>query len=475
MRSSVLVCALLAACGSVSANPDSSVPIDSGTATDGPSIADAPAVDSPPLADAGPPDAVPSGPLTVHVWQSGGPAPGVDVVLHDSEGAVLDRSYTGSTGTVVFADVSADSMVTVAMVDGSDYRLTTVMGAGPNDVIDFGDKIGSSTSTQEGLLTVNLPGSAPGPADSYTYNVYVGCSSYWGANLGSAVSLTINSDCFRDSTTLSVLVVAFVSGEPVAYAVETGVTMSGTAPDRTGTVYFSTWRSDFAELDGTVTNAPSGASALMPNLAVYANGLSYEAWSSGSIDLTAGDGTFTGTYPKGLADVVYLMIYLSFGAANQLSIYGMPYTTSVPTSVELDLSTDFLPAIIDVVADSTDPARPTYGWGTATTAVGADFAIVQAQYQQSSPTYVYWSWEIIAPPDVSLPLQAPELPAALSAFVPSPAATLQNAMMGLIDLTVTESYHDFLNTYGASLFEGGEGPPTDTGLRYSIGSVSSGG
>lgn len=391
----------LSACGSVS-NP--------GSLADAPMPppGDAPDVDAPAPPGDGP------GLVQVTVLDpsgSGAPAVGANVVFHGPDGALVKRIGTDTNGKAS-AEVLAGARVTaITVLNGTQYRIKTVLDVRPGDDIVLGEK--PLDATVVGTLNVTLPAHA----DATIYQVSSPCGIAGAtAEAGKpppVISLPILNHCKRATTELSVL--AFNAAvAPVGGLSRQGVGfLTSSAIDLTAQVYAAlpTFTSTYSNLDPAISGlsvgrtVPDGA-----GVSVSANVTRTDTTQSVVVARALGSSARVSTRLSGVGRAFQDIRQDISGAA---ATYG------------LDAQAQLLPWL---PAPSFDAATATLKLPTDTTGTSdakPDAVRVTVSYARTNPNTqvtTSFNWVLFAPDTADIVL--PGLPAEVGDIAPTAADTV---------------------------------------------------
>ncbi len=376
------------------------------------------------LADAAQPEAGPR-PVKVIVLKGGVPEPAVNVVFQDANGAVVEAKATGIDGSASRV-VDPGTMVTVALGSGAARQLVTVIAVQPGDVLTALDDPAETFGSD--AVSVDLPTNPPDGGTLY-YQAHSGaCRSPLSPS--SPIAYAISPPDCEHAGKFPVLAIATDANALVtgfSFKKGNAIGADGGTAQVTG---LSAW-ANVGSVNVTATNAGTQLASL--GYSEIANGVALT--TQASVMPAAGTATATtATYP-GYADAVQFEAGRFTAATGAyLSIAMIAKRTAPPaTAQSFDLA-QLLPAMTNVVADTSVTARPAVTLTVAGTVTGADGLAVQMSWSASSVDAgrTTGQWIIVAPPTTTT-VKAPAMPAALSAWLPPSGAAFDSPAAMIVD------------------------------------------
>jgi len=380
-------------------------------------------------ADAAAPDAVavdaapPDGPInavTVVVYQGGAPAANMAVYWHAANGSYVGSVMTDSSGTAVIGSFPEGGAVT-APVTGTTVaqinHLTTVTNVSVGDTIVIGKSPGHA---QLGSVDVTFPGTTAGAGTEFY--VQPGCQNISTSNNAGTVSATLYDRCYPTAPS-TVDIVGYtgtnsLSNNLTGYSFATGVAITGTPPDLTGSVTLPDWSTDFAQHTVVMNNTPAGVS-IEGQVHTFRNGKFY--WTQRHTTYSVGsvmDLSQPLKYANGFFDEVAPAIeVLQSGGRGTVAVRSSNVATNAaPVTTIFDVATD-PPARITDFAVSTDPIRATWtapSWGCRDNPGVPDVAVIRIYASTAVATWFgsaqdNYIWTVITRGDVAAPFSLPLL------------------------------------------------------------------
>lgn len=346
----------------------------------------------------------------------------VDVVLHDSSGAVLDSGVSDGGGLVEFSECPRDAMMTVAAYDESvGWKGATVAGVQP-----YSD------------LTVVLPGigwngtlMAAVPEDGADItNEYVTIATQCGAGTdeGQDQELPILAGCLgHDRGVLTVLVTGRI-GDAWVYSHSDDIEINENAVTNVVADDMTGWMTG-GSMPLEASNVTSdGAGFLMSWMR---NGQAYYSTAWG---VTIEDGSISRSLPIPPSSFSREQLVGVRGHDGLKSSGYLLRTTDTSKSFDLD---DALAYIAGVGIDD-DVQRPTFS--ATDLPQGSDLGVFRASWEADGEDV---DWRIIFPADQLSTVRFPALPDTLEKATPTPASAVTS--VNVIDIT-DQSYLDILTT-----------------------------
>jgi hypothetical protein len=364
-------------------------------------------------------------PVTVVVVTDRGPEPGVAVVFQDSTGNAQSTVMTDTTGRASQV-VPTGSQITVVLGTTANVQLLTIEGVAPGDVLTAHDA--TDTTLSNALVSIDgLPGSPPDGTNDYIAQIG-NCSAEFASPPG---VVEMRPGC-ENAGTFPILVQALgPSGEYGESLLGFTYQNGNTLPLDGGTAHVT-------------LNGPWSTTLTTQSIAVQ-NELETQYTYSEYTEIANGVGDGNGQYVEPGTD--------GGGSAQYTAYPGYP--TSIQSEVNVsatrgpniavsaiatrgapsldggtatfDMST-LLPLLDNVTLDMSQPAQPTVSWVTeAGSLAGASGTIVMVTWNGTNDGGdVQGTWTIVAPPTATS-VQAPLLPAALSAWEPTADANFSTS------------------------------------------------
>ena len=383
--------------------------------------------------DATPGDATPgdsgprTGPLTVIFEELSGFGQSGVALFHDGTGT-LRATRTTTLGQIV-EQVEEGWMVTITnTLQGPSY-LFTITEVAPSETY----RVAAYTSPPElAVMTFAIGDPYPGAA---TYWFETGCYRSLVSDPSELSPVSITDECTSPSGTIDYAVLArdgnlgrlaFKLLEDVPVVADSTVTIT------------SPWRTDFARVDITVSNAPAGADYVGLEVAVNSNGGEYD-YDLDNLILNGGAGAFTLVRPPFGEGLNTRYVMSGPGGSSWLQ-----KTARAPVAQTYDLSVDFLPFPGPVtLAASPVVGRPTASWPAI---AGLDFIELQVlSFTQGV------KWSVILRGDATTFLY-PELPVELAAVAPADLGSF-TAANRIIDADTVPDYAAARAVIGTSILD----------------------
>jgi hypothetical protein len=424
-----LVCILtLAACGGGGADPD---------AGDGDGDGDAAQSDADPaLADAAPfPDAAP-GPVLVRVLDDAGdPLPGVTVVFHQADGAVLAEETTDAAGEAGYTDPPGGAMATILTESGStpQLRIQTIVGIEGGDVIVVGTPAAPVEPTLD--VRVDYPGSF-GAADIYLADL--GCEFFGVANPDLIVTTAVGERCLGSDDDFDVLAVARDNPSThLAYATLRDVAQAGSGPTDLvlpSWVAAETRAVGFGALPLEITDVDVDLRPVLDGLTRW------------PLLLVGGpDDTFTAP-DEALVDGWYVRAGAQAFSGNDARSWSwrQVLAANIADPYELDFA-DFGPRFDTLDLDRADEVHPAITWtSSASTASYGAIAVVATWYDAATSPQGGHRWTVVLPPG-STSATLPTLPDSASLYRPAATAEYQYLQVFALWFARHADYRAFRN------------------------------
>jgi hypothetical protein len=369
-------------------------------------------------------EAAPLNTATVVVTDAGVPVPGVTVVFQDAAGTLVGTAVTGADGKAS-AVVVAGSQITVVTGTTGNRRLLTYLGVKPGDVLNV-------ALPNIRAVSVTLAASNPGGTPS----VVAGNFDCYGNPpvSGGQTVLALRPSCITGPV-FPVLAISTAALAPITYY----SFLKGVAPAASGATNvagLSAWAAG-TPYSVNVTNAPNlpGASA---HLGQIANNQSAASAAPGFV-LAAGAGTASFSVAPGYADAYQGEVQFTDYPPGFLRTVSFAKRVATGGAMQaLDLTPGVLPQLASLTVTGTTRAVVTW---TATSSLAAtDGGAVSVTWMQPyDGGSEAITWTFIVPPD-ALTLTLPELPAALAAFAPDPAAPVLTPSVAFVESDLLPSY-----------------------------------
>ena len=357
----------------------------------------------------------------------------VDVVFHAADGSVAAATKTDADGRASFA-VASGAMVTVAMTIGGRHELYTFTGVQPGDHLTklvFApppdgpppgpDEDGGMPDADGGgptpvaTATITLPGAFGGADGGYVIDF--GCTAQFVEEASRPVEVGLPEECFADGDSVNLLVLATDgTGATLAYILTRDIALADV-----GTIVLADWSTAFHSLPLSLSNSEPAIGRMWTLFAFSSLGSLPFAPPPGFAPITMATAEMAIDFPMGFeaGDMGYMTTITEINddpAAPVRLQARFVNAMTMPASLDLDLATDFLPAMEPPVLDESGVA-PTVSWTEDTAAV--DIVMVSVSWGDAGgePTH---SWLVSTAPGSSA-VALPQLPEALAAFAP-PAA-----------------------------------------------------
>ena len=395
---------------------------------------------------------VPSGLVTVSVFDDGSPLPDRAVVFQDASGEVTASLKSGPDGKVA-SMLAAGGMITVAY--GTSVRqLVTIVGVAPGDTIEIGehDNDEEGAGDTAALARVTLPGSLDGGA-RYSVDLGVGAIE---PRQGVARLPVLRRFVGADGG-FSVLGLAYrADGRPAAFSfLETSLA----TPDAGDVaVTLPAWRTDFQGIDLALGRLEGDLHVTTGELTTIAKEQQFSR-ASARVD-PSGEGMTKVHFdvPGPLATTMSYRLELGYGASNDRAVL-VRRLAAFPDVVGVDLGTMLLPRVSAAHTEPTsEPARPRLGWTATGGSNDADALVVQLAWPRTKEHV----WTILAPPSSRAGLRVPALPEALRAWRPDGQPV--QLSVALVDSTEISGYAD-ARQHGVHRFS--ELPDRESAMRIS--------
>ena len=333
---------------------------------------------------------------TVRVVDPAGPREGIDVVFHDAAGAVTGHSKTDARGEVV-GTVTPDAIVTVASIGDGTRALTSVLGVEAGDVLEIAIPWGARAARTVGTVAVSFPS---GPAGTDNYQVIAGCATA-ASQAPTTLTLAISEPCAVGGR-VAILALATAGGGVIGYAVADA--------DAAGTptlVALPAWRTDLITLD-VATTSPAGAEVFVAT-----------RLDQGATSWFAGGGmppALSVSRPAAFGDSAVVHGFVRWTEVPAFASVASR-TAPIPGAFQLDVASETLPRVRDLVVDSSDLASPVITWRYDGDPTTADGAVASLRWDDEGDDPLVWNF--VAPPGPSPAVTVPRLPDALALWRPT--------------------------------------------------------
>lgn len=416
------------------------------------------------------PDAPTMGTATITVRGMGNPVMGVNIVWNDPTGAVQTHETTDAAGMASETIMTGSSVSIFVTVNGgitTQFITITYLAIEPNDnlVWDF-DGPPPVTST---TASVTLPGLQVGATD---YIVSAGCAETTTTNVVQPVTLVVPTACLGTDTSIDIVARAVDnSGATLSYDTATAAVTGATT-----NVTLDAWQTTYQPLVYTLTNAPADATQVGLENHFRIDGVHFDG-PGGGANFASGSATLNSGYWNGnFVDALQYAIFIGRNVGNPPVAAGVSAiiagVTNTPAAVNLDLAM-LLPRINS--AALTGPSgRLQVAWDAAGSFAAADGALMLASWTEPSEDHQAF---IMAPPDVSSPLNVPLIPDALMQYRPAGTPSFQIPTVIMLEGDYLPGY-DLFRVRGWAIFgdNATDGLPSTGGiLRATIGGQLPGG
>lgn len=356
------------------------------------------------------------GPIDITVYDaSGNPANGLDVVLNNKKGVVLQVTRTDGDGVARFTGAPRESMVTVARRELYPYHLQTVTRVQPNDSVTFGQPADDPT-----LATLNITFTAQHPS-AKAYLIDAGCSTAVMDQYQPTVLVEVPRGCADDDGNVSVVVYATDEDWIIhGYTFAVDVTLEA---DET-LINLPDWTNDRTTFNIDIPFVPWGtigytrARMLSPTDSFLGAGSipledlerSYVIDSTDAIESDF-------TLPTGFQQALGYSVEI-FGNTREAFIAARDDSQPAARTFDLEKEFGLFPEEVDLTLtrDSDAISRPSASWvlnGEST----ADVAGLELLWADGPGQPVEFRWDIITPPGETS-IQAPAMPQELVRFTP---------------------------------------------------------
>jgi hypothetical protein len=371
-----------------------------------------------------PPDAIPSGPVTLAVTSQGNPVAGVKVYFQNPDGSVVANTATDATG-VASAVVEIGASVTAIApqppiatgVPTENDTLATWAAVKPNDQLHW-DLFGVPPNT----LTFNVIAPSDVPVMA-VYTLFTSCGSFDITPPPSTVGTGVNNapvpvsipDCANGKIDLIVLTSDPATGLLThSFFVPDVAIANGVDLDLTANTYTAVTTSTFS-----YTNVPASIGSISVHQElVTARGSLITRDVGAPVVAGTASASLAMPAPAGLTTVTKSDLFPSSSAAitsTQTVVDWGPYTAAYAVDLAIVALKDYtqMPAF--------DPATHAISWPEAT---GAQADVVLANYNtfRSDATLSHsWNWLLAAPRDAVAKVTYPTIPTDVFDYNTKPA------------------------------------------------------
>ena len=389
-------------------------------------------------------DAAPTFAGVTVLGTNGLPRSGVAVVFQDAAGTVLETKTSDAFGRVT-RDVVTGGMVTVAVGGAGQRELFTFFAIKNGDEILALDVAPPPSSVPQ--LSVDPPPSPP--VGTFTWAAQAGdCTS--GSSIRPPALVYLDPPCFNKGAAPVSIIAADEASNPMAWAFKAGNALAadGGVAAVTG---LSAWSTIFGTFGVTLTNVPSfdpTQSVSVLNGQVLGGVVQHDRQF-----VAPTEGTATGTLRTmpGYAQTLQPQVNIGFSSPSADSTSLLAKSIGAAATAQTFDLTQMWSVFASVSSDSTDAARPKMGWTVNTAGPGfpgADGGFSRVQWTaQVDGGFDNAGWTFVFPPTSVSPLQAPQMPSALSAWVPPAAMSFGSPTVGMVDEDDIPGYTALLARY----------------------------
>jgi len=363
-----------------------------------------------------------TGTATIIAVRDSCPVSGAVVVFHHSDGSPYSTLSTPVTGSVT-ANIQSGDMVSVATLANNDYRLTTVFGLRPGDVLRVGEESSQRTECPNAitaLVNVEWPGS------------FAGASHFrmaWGGTSPVEYDLVpfsfgVGTETVDDQGKITL--VAFAHDQD--YNLLAASALKNLAPNATEP--FPAWESP-TTITFSYRNVPA-VKGINVNVVPVVNGLGvYTEFGGSSVQLPA-------QLQPDLIRYHVIVRYTDFPH----TAYGYVGTHDFTRpAYDVDLS-NLLPAINTATLNTAVSSRPVVEWTTDGNGV-FDGTVASVSWSRPSG---YRMWRMVVPPDLRS-VTAPALPSSLEDWVPPSDVRFDIYAVDMAESPALSGYEDFKRQY----------------------------
>lgn|GEM_PF-2725376 len=381
------------------------------------------------------PDAQTHGSVTVRVYVNDALAENIAVYYHEPDGSYIGSVLTDSNGEAVISDMPAGGAVTVPVTPFSSTGLragvstisgkflTTITGVHIGDVLTVGRSAMfpaevAGFSADQGDVSVTMPGAVGGAT---RYELFGPCDSTSTSTAGQVLTTDPREGCIPSSNSLDLVAYAedTANDNRLAYAIRNGVTLSGTAPNLTGSTTMPAWQTDLGSYTVNVSNAPQADLDVDALFLGFRGGFVADNFNPGGVTLVnAGDGgALVSKSAPNFFDDTFFAIALQLGADPELSLSLVAFrddsnpTSATPVSKSINLSTEVI-GNISAVATTGAAGGVTWTAGSLSCknnpAPDTVITMIQGQFDMGSATQTY-NWIVMSPGDTASGVKPPQL------------------------------------------------------------------
>ncbi len=383
--------------------------------------------------DATPPaiDAAVTGPATVTIQDQGAPAPGLDVVWVDPDGAISLHDTTDAQGQSTL-DVAAGSAVTV--LAGGTFAISWLQ-------IEPGDRLAYDLSPPASGFVGDASFTLAGPMDGATgYAVSLGMETITGADPVAANPMQITDGCVGATPGVVALATARDdAGALVGYAYDDVAVVEGGTTSAT----LGPWNDAPASVDIAFSHWPGnivGDDFPMPTIELHLrrDGVPYRQPALtmirpvGTSDLEA-----TAGYPADFTEAMQFVAWFPFDVGrSNLLVAADPDPSD---GITFDLQALF-PPVVDPGATNVDQGIR-FSWHGDGYLGDADGALFGVEFFRGD---VEHTWLVMTKPDPLAPsTSTPPLPDELDAYRPPAGGALGAPTMIFVDADFVDGYDAF--------------------------------
>ncbi len=381
-------------------------------------------------------DAAPSTANVTVIGLDGLPKAGVAVVFQDAAGAIVEAKTTDALGRAQ-RTVADGTMVTVAVGGIGVRELVTFLGIKNGDEIVAFD-VGFPPSA--GSVSIDVPANPPPGVLSFTAQVG-DCPSGFSQT---PIQVSLIPSCQAKGKAPAVVLGYNDSNQLAAFAFkkDNPLTTDGGTAQITG---LSAWSPTIGALTLAFKNAPASTqSVLMSNAEIASAVLLHQESGAGS---TGGAGNTSVRIFPGYSDAMQTQWTVDATAGSIVTdtlIAKSMAPQPSDSTVSMDLASLF-PAFTASTVDGADLAHPKLAWTAAGPFTGADGGFARIKWIAGNDNV---GWSFIFPPGTT-GVQGPQLPPALSAWVPPSGTLLRTPVVVIVDEDDIASYEVLLTRYPA--------------------------
>ncbi|MBW2736783.1 MAG: hypothetical protein JRH20_30730, partial [Deltaproteobacteria bacterium] len=338
---------------------------------------------------------------TVQVFNAGGPLAEAPVVFHQEDGTSLTATDTEGKAE---GETSANGAISALIESGKSRQVVTVLGVQPGDAVTIGDNRGDGA-------TVSLEVTATIEVENATaYIIDVGCARKT-IDASTMPTIEIPAWCAASGTVSVMMTSVRDDGSPHSYAFAKDVAVAATGV--TG-VTLSDWLVDWDGVALKLVNSPAKSTLMRSQIGTSLGGLTYVGYAPENLVIAYPGATalqLGAAVPESFTTITNVNLGVAFGDVDKISgESGIRYRdTTRPTAPAAVYTIEFdggglLPQISEVTVTPASGASPSVSWSAAGLE-GHDGIVITLQYSET------FSWHVLVPPDVTVPLTLPALPA----------------------------------------------------------------